>query len=182
MSETKKPQAGEWWQYNSVRVRIAGVKLNGHVVCEYRNGSIATLIAGDWWQHIRDCTGWDWHPEAMVKAESPNDWVEITETHPGHIRRACDQVCGKTEQPDFWLDVNWTIGMPQRLYPKSRIRCRRKDVPQRDTPALKRVDVRLWLRHEDAVVVGTLGPTYTVEDADEMLSDSSGGLYALVPK
>lgn len=64
----KKPEANEWWQYNGVRVYLIGQKRNGHVVCEYRDGSIATLVVGDWWTHLPDCTGWDWQPEVAKSA------------------------------------------------------------------------------------------------------------------
>lgn len=67
MTNRKQPQAGEWWQYNGVRIYIVGVKLNGHVVCEYRDGSIATLVVGDWWQHLSDCDSFEWKPEVWPK-------------------------------------------------------------------------------------------------------------------
>ena len=61
---------------------------------------------------------------------SQNDWVEITDTHPNHIRRACDEVCGKTERPDDWVPVSKTVGYSQHAFPESRIRCLRRDVPE----------------------------------------------------
>ena len=65
----KQPQAGEWWQYTDVRIYVVGVKRNGHVVCEYRDGSIATLVFMDWWQHLQDCDSFDWQPEVFTQEE-----------------------------------------------------------------------------------------------------------------
>lgn len=61
-SGVKEPKAGQWWQYNGVRVFVVGLKLNGHAVCEYRDGALATLVVGDSWKHIPDCTGFDYMP------------------------------------------------------------------------------------------------------------------------
>ena len=61
-----KPQAGEWWSYNGVRVYVVGVTLTGHTVCEYHDRSIAKLLVGDWWQHLPDCKGFDWKPEPEI--------------------------------------------------------------------------------------------------------------------
>jgi antitoxin (DNA-binding transcriptional repressor) of toxin-antitoxin stability system len=71
---------------------------------------------------------------ASVPVESPDDWVEITDSHPEHIRRTCDQVCGKTEDPNCWHWVNHTVGYSQHAYPNSRIRCRRKNLPAVESP------------------------------------------------
>ena len=67
--------------------------------------------------------------------ESPDDWVEITDSHPGHIRRLCDQVCDKYARESIhnWHYVGGgdacTVGYSQHAYPMSRIRCRRKNLP-----------------------------------------------------
>ena len=63
--------------------------------------------------------------------ESPDDWVEITDSHPGHIRRLCDQVCDKYARESIhnWHYVGCTVGHSQHAYPMSRIRCRRKNLP-----------------------------------------------------
>lgn len=69
-SGVNKPKAGQWWQYNGVRVFVVGLKLNGHAVCEYRDGALATLVVGDSWKHIPDCTGFDYvlEPEPVYPA------------------------------------------------------------------------------------------------------------------
>ena len=82
--------------------------------------------------------------------ESSDDWVEITDSHPGHIRRLCDQVCDKYARESIhnWHYVKCTVGYSQHAYPMSRIRCRRKNLPVA-VPGIKRVPVRLWINEED---------------------------------
>jgi hypothetical protein len=70
MTTTKQPQAGEWWQSQNklLRVFVIGIAPDGvPVVCEqdldpYRGPNLA-----HYWQHLPDCTGWDWQPEVWPK-------------------------------------------------------------------------------------------------------------------
>ena len=77
-------------------------------------------------------------PPVTAAIESPDDWVEITDTHPEHIRRKCDEVCTKEDDSETWIPVESSIGMPQSAWGFTRIRCRRRDLPPQ--PRLKRTD------------------------------------------
>ena len=107
------------------------------------------------------------------QVESPDDWVEITDTHPGHIRRLCDQVCGKYDRESIhnWHYVGGTVGYSQYAYPESRIRCRRKDLPV-SVPCIKRVPVRLWINEEDGVLFAS--PDQVLASDQEILHDADG--------
>ena len=107
------------------------------------------------------------------QVESPDDWVEITDTHPGHIHRLCDQVCGKYARESIhnWHYVGCTVGYSQYAYPESCIRCRRKDLPV-SVPCIKRVPVRLWINEEDGWLFAS--PDQVLASDQEILHDADG--------
>ncbi len=122
MSEQKKPQAGEWWEYNGVRIRIVGTLLNGRVVCEYRDGKTATLTQGDWWHHEPRCTSWDWQPEPEP------EWFDLT-PFDGHVLRTpIDHVSkgGRFSEVDGLSGA--TVGFAKRNG-YTQFRCLLKDAP-----------------------------------------------------
>ena len=61
----KKPQAGEWWEYNGVRIHIVGITTKGLLSCEYKDGTMSVLRQGDHWKHLTDCKSFEWQPETF---------------------------------------------------------------------------------------------------------------------
>lgn len=61
----KKPLAGEWWEKEGVRLLVVGTKRSGITVGEHECGSIDLFHHQHDWQHLPDCTGWDWQPETF---------------------------------------------------------------------------------------------------------------------
>lgn len=61
----KKPLAGEWWEKEGVRLLVVGTKQIGITVGEHECGSIDLFHHQHDWQHLPDCTGWDWQPETF---------------------------------------------------------------------------------------------------------------------
>ena len=61
----KKPLAGEWWEKEGVRLLVVGTKRSGITVGEHECGSIDLVHHQHDWQHLPDCTGWDWQPETF---------------------------------------------------------------------------------------------------------------------
>jgi len=89
MSE-KKPLAGEWWEKEGVRLLIVGTKRSGITVGEHECGSIDLFHHQYDWQHLPDCTGWDWQPEVNTIDVSPGDGFRWLENH--EIMRDGDQL------------------------------------------------------------------------------------------
>jgi len=116
-------------------------------------------------------------PLATAAVESPDDWVEITDTHPGHIRRACDEVCCKGDDSPIWIPVQSSIGMPQSEWGFTRIRCRRRDLPAQQP---KRTPVRLWCYRyilkdgQSSTVIARHEALQNTTDFRELFYDGSG--------
>jgi hypothetical protein len=72
-----QPKAGEWWQATDGEiVFIIGVKLNGDVMYQGQlsrdgNGGL------NWkdWQHLPDCTGFDWKPAKTTRTVTLRRWI-----------------------------------------------------------------------------------------------------------
>ena len=80
----------------------------------------------------------------LPPVESTEDWVEIHD--PTHIRRRCDWVAGRTDNPDEWQQCDLSIGKRQSTYPDSKLRCRRKDLPvMQSNTVTDHVTLKLWL-------------------------------------
>lgn len=80
MSFEKKPQAGEWWELESVgRVYVVGLDTDGDPVFIVNAGDDVDMYYMSMFipiaKHLPNCTGWDWEPPAPVTTESPDDWV-----------------------------------------------------------------------------------------------------------
>jgi hypothetical protein len=97
--------------------------------------------------------------------ESPDDWVEITDSE--HVlRKTIDMV--QYDDSSHWYPVDESTGAKLKDVRFKKARCRRKDVPAKQTryqsdvtcsiaasererkeqPATKRVPVRLWVKHD----------------------------------
>ena len=92
MTTQKQPQAGEWWTCKGTRVRIVGLHSGGDYVCELEAGDLTILPLGRTWQHLPDCTGWEWQPEVWPK------WYVLDETQgvckvPWYIKRTSENEC-----------------------------------------------------------------------------------------
>jgi len=64
MSE-KKPLAGEWWEYNGVRIYIIGLTTIELLCCEYQDGAMSVLRQGDYWKYLPECDSFEWKPETF---------------------------------------------------------------------------------------------------------------------
>jgi hypothetical protein len=109
----KLPQAGEYW---GVRGRDrAALKVIGHFdgdcVVRKRDGTISTFNAENWksedWQHLPECTGFDWVPETWPKwIINPKGFSDDTV----YLRRDSKDVTVRvlkdgTEHANYW-DAN----------------------------------------------------------------------------
>jgi hypothetical protein len=75
----EKPKAGEWWEKEGVRLRVIGEKRNGLTVGEHECGSIDLFRSQDGWQHLTECTGFDWQepkPEVWPKYYRGKLWSD----------------------------------------------------------------------------------------------------------
>ena len=70
----KKPQAGEWWEYNGVRIHIVGITTKGLLSCEYKDGTMSVLRQGDHWKHLTDCKSFEWQPETFPQFYRGEGW------------------------------------------------------------------------------------------------------------
>ena len=71
MTTQKQPQAGEWWQQqDGTRYLCIATNQRGETIWQVKDGGFRSLIGDhNWkhWQHLPDCTGWDWQPEVWPK-------------------------------------------------------------------------------------------------------------------
>lgn len=68
----KTAEVGEWWEYNGVRIYIAGKTVAGALVCEHKGQGLSQMRQGDWWKHLVGCTGFDW-----VEETYPQYWTSL---------------------------------------------------------------------------------------------------------
>jgi hypothetical protein len=65
----KKPKANEWWQSkdDADRVYICGFDHQGDPVYSHAEGAYVDTIEMNYfldeYEHLPDCTGWDWEPK-----------------------------------------------------------------------------------------------------------------------
>jgi len=60
---SEKPQAGEFWEWDGVRLRIVGARMNGSIVAEHECGSLEFGCTVVEMKHLPDCRSFDWQPE-----------------------------------------------------------------------------------------------------------------------
>ncbi len=107
MSEKKKPEAGEYWEKQGVRMLVIGTKKNGMTVGEHECGSIDLFHCQHGWEHLPDCTGWDWEPEVFPQWYISNQraWAHtafVVRTSPSTYD--CVDHCGKLSH----TEMGWT--------------------------------------------------------------------------
>lgn len=64
MSE-KKPQAGEFWEWSGVRLRIVGTRMNGSIVAEHECGHLEFGCRIFDMKHLPECDSFEWQPETF---------------------------------------------------------------------------------------------------------------------
>lgn len=148
MTEQKKCQPGEWWEYNGVRVYVAGITLSGALVCEYRDGTIGRIRQGDWWVHLEGCDSWTW--------QKP-DWVtqDRVPARPGIDQRRWVGPDGTVDPEDDWEDCGFMVRMYKtkcchgdvRSGNRLELRCLRKDLPPMP---------EVWPKYYETTVPGEL--------------------------
>lgn len=57
--------AGEWYENDSLRVRIVGKRLDGKVITETHGGFIGSINDKSEWTHLPDCDSFYWKPETF---------------------------------------------------------------------------------------------------------------------
>lgn len=81
MSESKTPQAGEWWEHTKLKRRcfIVGVDVRGHIAYQVNELESPLRIWTFQVDHflsdnvyLPDCTGWDW--QAPAKPDPGEGW------------------------------------------------------------------------------------------------------------
>lgn len=89
----KTPQPSEWWEKENVRVQVVGSKRNGVIVGEHECGSICMFVSYHDWQHLPDCTGFDWQPETFPQWYVKDDRKPFADCD--HIvRTSKTEMCG----------------------------------------------------------------------------------------
>ena len=170
-----KPEAGQWWDSNSVgRFCVLGKMNNGFWAID-DNSDEPDLVADEFFRksiYLPQCTGFDW----KQPAEDPDEWVEITDLE--HVLR-CD-VDHTYNDYGLWEPISaWhgeTIGEMHELGCRNKFRCRRRDLPkvepagqalsntelkavcddvmrwqkEQGEPQQKKTRVRLWARPDGA--------------------------------
>lgn len=138
-------------------------------------------------KHLPSCTGWDcepakshrcpeigpcpycteetaaiFHDKPQPPAESPDDWVVLDPVEfADHIPRdGVDEFFnGRSWEVHGWKHCRTTVGGFARVSDKSRVRCRRRDLP---APAKRKVSVPMWLVSDctggQTVVISTVEP------------------------
>ena len=95
ISETKTPQAGEYWvSDDGSLIRIVGVKLNGSVIYEDRAGFSFQFNSMTNWHYEPRCTGFDWvEPPAESRTLSAAEYNAM-------LKKLADQ----NPPPQSWYD------------------------------------------------------------------------------
>lgn len=84
MTEKKQPEAGEFWEYNGVRIFIAGRTTKGLLSCEYRDGTMAVFRRGDFWTYLPECDSFEWRPKPQETREKTYVRVWLNQQS-GHV-------------------------------------------------------------------------------------------------
>ena len=156
MSEQKQPMAGEWWWLEEV-IYIVGYTASGNFIIEFADGKTdlcwpLRACEFETWQHLPDCTGFNWHTEPEEPAD---DWVILDPViYADHVPRD-----GVDEFYDCkqWRDhtqrhLRSTVGEFAAVSISSRVRCRRSHLPalpvSPTTRTIKLCSVVYWDRPE----------------------------------
>ena len=141
--------AGEWYENDSLRVRIVGKRLDGKVITETHGGFLGSISDKSEWKHLPDCDSFYWRPEPV---ESPEDWVtqDRVPARPGIDQRAYLHAMDSEVDPDGWMDAKemcWNQ-MPMHGHRVNgmtiQLRCRRKDLPPLPPETPNREYAYLW--------------------------------------
>ena len=142
--DVRQPQAAQWWECKGTRVRIIGVKSDGQIVYELSDESVGVMSVNvaDSWQHLPECTGWDWKPEVF-----PQYWTAINSLQFAYcLRTAPDKYVMITRDGTAAPENNW--------YPDT----------NRDREQITREQAEAMLDKDDIT-----SATMTQEDAQKVL-------------
>jgi hypothetical protein len=68
----EKPQAGEFWEWSGVRLRIVGTRMNGSIVAEHECGHLEFGCRVFDMKHLPDCNSFEWQPETFPQYYAPS--------------------------------------------------------------------------------------------------------------
>ena len=91
---------------------------------------------------VKETQHWKITVKPIPPAESPDDWVEITD--PEHVVRDCDQISDYGTQWYPPSELTYAKGKAFKDCGFKMVRCRRRDLPAK-APAKRRVSVPMWL-------------------------------------
>lgn len=179
MSESKTPQAGEWWETRQGgRAYVAALLPDTSPIPSSPHSQLTgwlsenqRVVGGSWsrkgeWvmsksrndlvKHLPDCTGWDWQPP---------DWVELDPVNYGwHVlRNGVDWFF--SERDNKWVSV-CALGNTMLISINAKFRCLRKDLPQKPAEPVKPDPGKGWR---------LLEPDEKVIQGDEYLDPVHGG-------
>jgi hypothetical protein len=68
----KKPQAGEFWEWSGVRLRIVGTRMNGSIVAEHECGHLEFGCRVFDMKHLPECDSFEWQQETFPQYYAPS--------------------------------------------------------------------------------------------------------------